>query len=128
VRRHRWLAPWPVLAIGLAFALPARGQRLLIGGWQTTLDQSTVTLTIITVGSDTVDSDGWIHGILRYDPPQDGFTGSPVTGHIQNGAFSFRLLNGTSYTDMHWYRDELCGVFHAPDDTATPVAFARPGN
>ena len=87
------------------------------------LDQSTATLTIITA-----DGDGWLHGILRYDPPQaDGFAGSPFTTHIDNGTFSIRLFNGTSYADMHWCRDRLCGVFHAPDDTTTPVDFARPG-
>jgi hypothetical protein len=117
--RPRWIAAVMLLAI----AVPAASaQRLLIGTWQTRLDQSTTTLTIITA-----DGDGWVHGTLRYDPPQqDGFAGSPFTTHIENGAFAIRLVNGTSYDDMHWCRDTLCGVFHAPDATATPVAFARP--
>ncbi len=115
---------WLAVAMLVAVAAPAFSQRLLIGNWQTRLDQSTATLTIITL-----DDDGWIHGTLRYDPPQqDGFAGSPFTTHIENGAFSVRLFNGTRYEDMHWCRDRLCGVFHAPDDTATPIAFARPAN
>ena len=62
-----------------------------------------------------------------YNPARfAGFAGSPFTTHIDNGAFSFRLFNGTRYDDMHWCRDELCGVFRAPDDTATPVDFVRP--
>ena len=118
--RSRWLAVGGLLAI----AAPAFGQRLLLGNWQATLDQSTATLTIITE-----DNDGWLHGTLRYEPPQqDGFGGSPFTAHIENGAFSIRLFNGTSYDGLHWCRDVLCGVFHTPDDTATPVTFARPPN
>jgi hypothetical protein len=106
----------------LLAAAPADSQRLLIGAWQGRLGQSTATLTIITA-----DPDGWLHGTLRYDPPQqDGFAGSPFTAHIENGAFSIRLFNGTHYDDLHWCRDELCGVFHAPDDTTTPVDFSRP--
>jgi hypothetical protein len=27
---------------------------------------------------------------------------------------------------MHWCSDELCGTYYTPDDTATPVDFARP--
>jgi hypothetical protein len=120
VKRLRWL---PLLLL-VALTVPASSQRLLIGSWQTRLYESTVTLMIITV-----DNDGSIHGTLRYDPPQqDGFAGSPFTTRIENGAFSVRLFNGTRYDDMHWCRDKLCGVFHAPDDTATPVAFARPAN
>jgi hypothetical protein len=116
-----WLARL-ALALLLAVAAPAWGQRLLIGTWQGRLDQSTATLIIITA-----DGDGWLHGTLRYDPPQsDGFAGAPFTTHIENGAFSIRLFNGTRFDDMHWCRDELCGTFHAPDDTATPVEFARP--
>lgn len=109
-----------VLVAGLA--PPAGAQRLLIGTWQGRLDQSTATLTIITA-----DSDGWVHGTLYYDPPQpDGFAGSPFTTRIENGAFAIRLDNGTHYDDLHWCRDALCGTFHAQDDTATPVDFARP--
>jgi len=120
VSRSRWL-PF-VLLVGLA--APALGQRLLIGSWQTRLGESTATLIIITV-----DNDGSIHGTLRYDPPQqDGFAGSPFTTQIENGAFAIRLFNGTHYDDMHWCRDTLCGTYHAPDDTTTPVAFSRPAN
>ena len=101
---------------------PAWGQKLLYGNWQGAVDQSTATLTIITV-----DGDGWIHGTLRYDPPQaDGFAGSPFTTRIEKGAFAIRLVNGTRYADMHWCRDDLCGTYYTPDDTATPVDFARP--
>ena len=111
----------------IAFAMldfPASGQRLLLGVWQGALDQSTATLTIISE-----DDDGWLHGILRYEPPQqDGFAGSPFSAHIERGAFSIRLFNGTSYDGLHWCRDVLCGVFHAADNTATPVTFARPVN
>jgi hypothetical protein len=117
--RARWLA----LAALVAIAAPAAAQRLLLGSWQATLGRTIATLTIITA-----DSDGWVHGMLRYDPPQDGFAGSPFTTHIDNGAFTIRLVNGTRYADMHWCRDALCGVFHAPDDTATSVAFSRPPN
>jgi len=109
------------LALLIAVTAPAWGQRLLIGGWQGMLGQSTATLTIITA-----DGDGWVHGMLRYEPPQDGFGGSPFTTHIENGAFAIRLVNGTRYEDMHWCRDELCGIFYTQDDTATPVSFARP--
>ena len=110
-RAARW-----ALALLLAVAAPSWGQRLLIGTWQGRLDQSTATLTIITA-----DGDGSVHGILRYDPPQpDGFAGSPFTTHIENGTFSIRLFNGTSYAGMHWCRDQLCGVFHAPDDLPPP--------
>jgi hypothetical protein len=115
-------------SLGLALALLVAGgaaafaQRLLIGSWQTTLGPSAVTLTIITA-----DGDGWVHGVVRYDPPQtDGFAGSPFTTRIENGAFSIRLFNGTRYADMHWCSDELCGTFYAPDDTATPIDFTRP--
>jgi hypothetical protein len=108
----------------MALAPPASAQRLLLGSWQTTLDQSTVTLIIITE-----DGDGVLHGTLRYEPPQeDGFGGSPFTTQIERGTFSIRLFNGTHYDGMHWCRDQLCGVFHAPDDTTTPVSFARPPN
>jgi hypothetical protein len=114
----RWLAVAGLLAV----AAPVLGQRLLLGNWRATLDQSTATLTIITE-----DEDGWLHGTLYYDPPQqDGFGGSPFTTRIERGAFSIRLFNGTSYDGMHWCRDVLCGVFHAPDNTAIPVTFARP--
>jgi hypothetical protein len=106
----------------LATVTPGGAQRLLLGTWQGRLDQSTATLTIITA-----DSGGWLHGTLYYDPPRpDGFTGSPFTTQIANGAFSIRLVNGTRYDDIHWCRDALCGVFHALDDTATLVDFARP--
>lgn len=112
------------LALSIACAPAALGQRLLIGTWQAKLGLSTATLTIITA-----DGDGRVHGIVHYDPPQaDGFAGSPFTTHIENGAFSIRLLNGTRYADMHWCSDELCGTFYAPDDTATPVDFTRPPN
>jgi hypothetical protein len=112
------------LSLLIASAVGAFGQRLLIGTWRAALGASAVTLTIITA-----DGDGWIHGILHYDPPQaDGFAGSPFTTHIENGAFSVRLLNGTRYADMHWCSDELCGTFYTLDDTATPVDFTRPPN
>lgn len=110
------------LTLLLAVVTPGGAQRLLIGTWQGRIDQSTARLTIITA-----DGEGWVHGTLYYDPPQpDGFAGSPFTTRIANGAFSIRLVNGTHYDDLHWCRDALCGVFHAPDDTATPVSFARP--
>jgi hypothetical protein len=113
-----------VLLSLIGVATVAWGQRLLIGTWQAKLDQSTATLVIITA-----DGEGWVHGVLRYEPPQqDGFGGSPFTAHIDNGAFSIRLVNGTRYDDLHWCRAALCGVFHAQDDTATPIAFARPPN
>jgi hypothetical protein len=99
----------------------AWGQRLLIGAWQWRLDQSTATLTIITA-----DNDGALHGTMYYDPPLEGFAGSPFTIKIENGAFTIRLVNGTRYQDMHWCRDALCGTFYMPDDTATPVLFERP--
>ena len=120
MNRSRWLP----LVLLVALTVPASSQRLLIGSWQTRLYESTVTLMIITV-----DNDGSIHGTLRYDPPQqDGFAGSPFTAQIDNGAFAIRLFNGTRYEDMHWCRDELCGIYHSPDDTATQVDFARPSN
>jgi hypothetical protein len=114
-----------IAAVALITAASASfGQRLLLGSWQAKLNQSTATLVIITA-----DGEGWVHGILRYEPPQqDGFAGSPFTTHIENGAFSVRLVNGTRYDDLHWCRDELCGVFHAQDDATTPIAFARPPN
>jgi hypothetical protein len=113
-----------ILALSASFAAPSVAQRLLLGTWQTKLDQSTATLVIITA-----DGEGWVHGVLRYEPPQqDGFAGSPFTTHIENGAFSIRLVNGTRYEDLHWCRDALCGVFHAQDDTTTPITFARPPN
>jgi hypothetical protein len=112
------------LVLSLVVAVSANAQRLLIGSWQTKLGPSAVTLTIITA-----DGDGWVHGIVHYDPPQaDGFAGSPFTTRIENGAFSIRLVNATRYADMHWCSDELCGTFYAPDDTATPVDFTRPQN
>lgn len=108
-------------ALFIALAVPAWGQKLLYGSWQGKIDQSTATLTIITV-----DGDGWIHGMLRYEPAQpDGFAGAPFTTKIENGAFAIRLINGTRYTDMHWCRDDLCGTYYTPDDTAAPVDFAR---
>jgi hypothetical protein len=108
----------------LTFAVPTWGQRLLLGTWQAKLDQSTATLVIITA-----DGEGWVHGVLRYEPAQqDGFAGSPFTTHIENGAFSIRLVNGTRYEDLHWCRDALCGMFHAQDDTTTPIAFTRSPN
>jgi hypothetical protein len=110
--------------IPLAIAAAAWGQRLLIGSWQGRLDQSTATLTIITE-----DDKGWLHGVLYYDPPQaGGFAGSPFTTQIQNGGFSFRLDNGTSFRDIHWCRDALCGTYFTQDDTKIPVTFARPAN
>jgi hypothetical protein len=110
------------LTLSIVCAVTAFGQRLLLGAWQTTLGPSTVTLTIITA-----DATGAVHGTVRYDPPQaDSFAGSPFTTQIENGAFSIQLLNGTRYADMHWCRDELCGSFYTPDNTATPVDFARP--
>ena len=113
-----------MLALLLLLAAPAGAQRLLIGTWQGTLHRSTATLVIITA-----DSEGWVHGILRYEPPQDdGFAGSPFSTHIENGAFSVRLVNGTRYDDLHWCRDRLCGVYHAQDDTTTPIAFSRPAD
>ena len=113
-----------ILALSASLAAPSVAQRLLLGSWQAKLDQSTATLVIITA-----DGEGWVHGVLRYEPPQqDGFAGSPFTTHIENGAFSVRLVNGTRYDDLHWCRDELCGVFHAQDDTTTPISFARPPN
>jgi hypothetical protein len=109
------------VALLVALAMPAWGQLLLYGRWQAKLNRSTATLTIITV-----DGSGWIHGTVHYDPPlPDGFAGSPFTTRIENGAFAFRLVNGTRYADLHWCRDELCGTYYAPDDTATPVDFAR---
>jgi hypothetical protein len=117
VSRWRWLAA----AVLVATAASAWGQWLLLGRWEARLDNSTVTLTIITA-----DGEGWVHGTLRYDPPQsDGFAGAPFTTRIEDGGFSNRLFNGTRYDDMHWCRDTLCGVFHAPDDTTTPIDFAR---
>jgi hypothetical protein len=115
--RARWLA----LAVLAALVVPAAGQRLLIGSWRATLDRSVATLIVITA-----DGDGALHGVVRYEPPQDGFGGSPFTARIENGAFTIRLVNGTRYQDMHWCRDALCGTFYAPDDTATPVLFERP--
>jgi hypothetical protein len=113
-----------ILALSAGLAAPSVAQRLLLGTWQTKLDQSTATLVIITA-----DGEGWVHGVLRYEPPQqDGFAGSPFTTHIENGAFSVRLVNGTRYDDLHWCRDALCGVFHAQDDTTTPITFTRPPN
>ncbi len=118
MRRSRWLT----VALLLVVTGPAWGQKLLFGSWQMVLSGSTATLTIITV-----DNDGWIHGTLRYDPPQqDGFAGSPFTTRIENGAFSISFLNSTRYADMHWCREKLCGTFYLPDNTAMPVDFARP--
>jgi hypothetical protein len=112
------------LVLLLAITVPASAQRLMLGTWQGTLGPSTVTLTIITT-----DGQGWVHGTLRYDPPQaDGFAGSPFITQIQNGGFSFRLDNDTSFRDIHWCRDALCGTHFAQDDTKTPVIFARPRN
>jgi hypothetical protein len=111
------------LALIAVLASPSWGQRLLLGAWQATVGESTASLIIITA-----DGDGWVHGTLRYEPPQNGFAGSPFTAHIDNGAFSIRLVNDTRFDDLHWCRDALCGVFHAQDDTATPVAFARPSD
>ena len=114
------------IAVVALFALGSASvaQRLLLGTWQAKLDRSTATLIIITA-----DGEGWVHGILRYEPPQqDGFAGSPFTAHIENGAFSVALVNGTRYDDLHWCRDALCGTFHAQDDTTTPISFARPPN
>jgi len=111
-------------ALLVALAAPAWGQKLLYGSWQAKLDQSVATLTVITV-----DSDGWLHGVLHYEPPQpDGFAGSPFVTQIQNGGFSFRLDNGTSFRDMYWCAAALCGRYVAPDDSASPVLFVRPGN
>lgn len=108
-------------ALLIALAGPAWGQKLLYGNWRGTVGQSTATLIIITV-----DNDGWIHGTLRYDPPQtDGFAGSPFTTKIEHGAFAIRFINGTRYTDMHWCRDDLCGTYYTPDDTADPIDFSR---
>jgi len=121
-RRRRLTAAGLIAVAAAALGFPASGQRLLLGVWQGALEQSTATLTIISE-----DDDGWLHGVLRYEPPQqDGFAGSPFSAHIEHGAFSIRLFNGTSYVGLHWCRDVLCGVFHAPDNTATPVTFARP--
>jgi len=118
MRLRRWLVGLALLAL---VAQPVWGQRLLLGAWQGWLGQSMVTLTIITA-----DGEGWLHGILRYDPPQaDGFAGAPFTTRIENGEFSIRLLNGTRFGGLHWCGDELCGTYHAPDDTATPMTFAR---
>lgn len=109
------------LALFVALAAPAWGQKLLYGSWQGTVDQSTATLTIITVGDD-----GSIHGTLHYDPPQtDGFAGSPFTTRIEDGAFAIPLINGTRYAGMHWCRDDLCGTYYTPDGTAFPVDFTR---
>jgi hypothetical protein len=110
-----------VALLSAALAAPAWGQKLLYGSWQGTVDQSTATLAIITV-----DNDGWIHGTLYYEPPQaDGFAGSSFTTRIEEGAFAIRLVNGTRYTGMHWCRDDLCGTYYTPDDTAIPVDFTR---
>ena len=79
-----------------------------------------MTLTIITA-----DGDGWVHGTLYYDPPQDGFAGAPFTTQIEKGAFSIRLANGTRYEDLHWCSAALCGRFYTPDDTMSPVFLAR---
>ena len=109
------------VALLIALAMPAWGQRLLYGSWQGKIDQSTATLTIITV-----DDAGWIHGTLRYAPAQsDGFAGAPFTTKIEDGAFAIRLINGTRYADMHWCRSDLCGTYTTPDDTVTPVDFVR---
>jgi len=119
MRFRRRLVGLALLALA---AIPVWGQRLLLGAWQGRLGQSIVTLTIITA-----DGEGWVHGTLRYDPPQaDGFAGAPFTTRIENGEFSIRLFNGTRYGALHWCGDELCGTYRAPDDAATPVAFARP--
>jgi hypothetical protein len=117
--RRRWLT----LAVLLAVAGPAAAQRLLLGGWRAQFGGSTAVLTIITE-----DGDGWVHGTLHYDPPQDGFAGSPFTTQIENGAFKIRLVNGTRYDDMHWCGAALCGKFYTPDDTVTEVLFVRPAN
>jgi hypothetical protein len=64
------------IAVVALFALGSASvaQRLLLGTWQAKLDRSTATLIIITA-----DGEGWVHGILRYEPPQqDGFAGSPA--------------------------------------------------
>jgi hypothetical protein len=112
---------WVAVALLIALAPPAWGQRLLYGSWQGSIDQSTATLTIITV-----DDEGSVHGMLRYDPPQaDGFAGSPFTTKIENGAFAIRFVNGTRLVDMHWCREDLCGTFYTPDNTATQVDFSR---
>ena len=100
---------------------PANAQRLLIGSWRATLDQSAVTLVIITA-----EGDGWLQGILRYDTPRaDGFAGAPFTTQIQNGGFSFGLDNNTSFRDIHWCGDALCGTYFAPDDTPIPFRSFR---
>ena len=115
------IARWAAVALLVALAPPAWSQKLLYGSWQGGVDQSTATLTIITVGDD-----GSVHGTLRYDPPQaDGFAGAPFTTKIENGAFAIRFVNGTRFADMHWCREDLCGTYYAPDDTAAPVDFAR---
>jgi hypothetical protein len=109
------------LALLAAVAAPAWGQRLLYGRWQAELDESVATMIIITV-----DGEGWLHGTLFYDPPQDGFAGAPFTTQIERGAFTIRLANGTRYEDLHWCSATLCGKFYTPDDTMTPVVFTRP--
>jgi hypothetical protein len=115
------IARWAAVALLVALAAPAWGQKLLYGSWQGSVDQSTATLTIITVGDD-----GLVHGTLRYDPPQsDGFAGSPFTTKIEDGAFAIRFVNGTRLVDMHWCREDLCGTFYTLDNTATPVDFTR---
>ncbi len=120
MRRRAW---WLALVILVASPATIAAQRLLLGSWQGKLDQSTAILTIITA-----DGEGWVHGVLRYDPPRDGFGGSPFTTRIENGAFTIRLFNGTRYEGLHWCRYTLCGVFYTPDDTAIPVSFVRPAN
>lgn len=113
------------LAFGLAIVVMAAPvaaqQRLLYGRWQGRLADSAVALTIITV-----DGEGWVHGTLYYEPPLDGFAGAPFTTRIETGSFTIRLANGTRYEGLHWCRATLCGTYHTPDDTATPMVFARP--
>jgi len=116
-RRAAWL-----IALGLCCAAtPGAAQRLLYGRWQTQLDESGVTLVVIAIGDD-----GWMHGTLFYAPPYNGFAGAPFTTQIKDGAFTIALADGTRYADMHWCGAELCGRFYLPDDTMTPVVFARP--
>ena len=114
-------ASWAIALSILVMATPAAAQRLLYGRWQAQLPGGAATLTIITA-----DGEGWIHGTLYYQPPLDGFAGAPFTTRIDNGAFTIRFANGTRYDGMHWCRATLCGTYFAPDETATPVVFARP--
>lgn len=115
-----------VLVLLAAIAAPASGQRLLLGSWRQTNPAPGQSATMLAIISE--DNEGRLEGVVRYDPPQDGFAGAPFTSTIEGGGFTIRLINGTRYQDLHWCRETLCGTFYAPDNTATPVTFERPAN